>query len=177
MATVDNSRQVEVHRLAVAGGETQIARYTGYRLGQVLLPRSRFVDAETIATATLTLGPDADAFYSRGWARSATGRPRLALDDYQQALDLYRQAGHRGNEAATLNNIGNVYDGLGDRRQALDYYHQALPITRETANRAGEAAILNNIGRVQDELGDRRQALDYYHQALPITRETANRAG
>ena len=67
---------------------------------------------------------------------------------YAQALDLYQAAGDRGNEAATLNNIGNVLNGLGDRQGALDHYHQALPIARDIGNRAGEATTLNNIGGV-----------------------------
>lgn len=101
-STTGIGRHAEVHRLAVAGGETRIARDTGDRLGRVLLPWSRFAEVEAIATATLTLGPHASAFYDRGWAYSSTGRPRPALDDYQQALSLDRQAGDRGNEAATL---------------------------------------------------------------------------
>ncbi|MBO3743956.1 tetratricopeptide repeat protein [Actinoplanes sp. NEAU-H7] len=175
MATVDIGRQMEVHRLAVAGGETRIARDTGHRLGRVLLPLSRFAEVQAIATATLTLGPDAGAFYQRGWARHATGRPRPALEDFQSALNLFRQADNRGDEAPTLNNIGLVYNGLGDRRQALDHYQQALPIAREIGNRSGEAAALNNIGGVYFGLGDRRRALDYYQLALPIQREVGDR--
>jgi Tfp pilus assembly protein PilF len=45
--------------------------------------------------------------------------------------------------AATLNNIGGVYDALGQQDQALDYYRQALPILEEVGDRAGE-----NITRV-----------------------------
>ncbi|WP_231954469.1 tetratricopeptide repeat protein [Actinoplanes derwentensis] len=167
----------EVHRLAVSSGETLIARDIGSQMARLWLPRSRFADVEAIATATLTLGPDAGAFYDRGWARRATGRPRPALDDYQQAIDLYREAGDRGNEAATLTNIGLVYDGLGDRQRALDFYQQALPIRREVGDRAGEATTLTNIGLVYDGLGDRQRALDFYQQALPIRREVGDRAG
>ncbi len=122
------ARDVEVHRLAVADQQPLIAREVGARVGQVWLRTSRFAAVEAMATATLTLGPDANALYQRGSARSSTGRPWLALDDYQQALTMYQHAGDRGNEAATLTNIGHVYDGLGDRQQALDHYHQALPI-------------------------------------------------
>ncbi|WLS43296.1 tetratricopeptide repeat protein [Micromonospora profundi] len=98
---------------------------------------------------TLTLGPDADTFYQRGWARSATGRPRPALEDYQQALTMYRQVGDRVGEATTLTNMGHVYDNLGDRQQVLDHYHQALPVTREVGDRAGEAVIRYNIAMVR----------------------------
>ena len=88
-----------------------------------------------------------------------------------------REVGNRAGEAATLNNIGPVYDGLGERQRALDYYGQALPIRREVGDRAGEAATLNNIGGVYAGLGDRQRALAYYQQALPILREVGDRAG
>jgi hypothetical protein len=41
-------------------------------------------------------------------------------------------------EAVTLNNIGEVYRGLGEPRRALEYYGQALPIRREVGDRAGK---------------------------------------
>src|SRR5690242_17099892 len=100
---------VEVHRLAVAGREPIIARDVGSRMARVWLSRSRFADVVALATATLTLGPDAGAFYDLGFAQSATGQSRTALDNFEQALYLYRDAGDRGNEAATINNIGHVY--------------------------------------------------------------------
>ena len=121
---------VEVHRLAVAGREAQIAQDVGVRVGEVWLARSRFADVARLAGLTLTLGEDARAFYQLGWARHATGDRAAALAAYDQALRLYRAAGDRGNEAATLSNIGAVYDGLGERQRALEYYGHALPIRR-----------------------------------------------
>ena len=73
----------------------------------------RFADVARLAESTLTLGPDASAFYDLGWARRATGSPTQALAAYDQALTLCRAAHDRGNEAATLNSLGAVYDGLG----------------------------------------------------------------
>jgi tetratricopeptide (TPR) repeat protein len=113
-------RWVEVHRLAVAGGEAGIARDAGSRVGRVWLARSRFADVARLAELTLTLGEDARAFYQLGWARHATGDRAAALAAYDQALRLHRAAGDRGHEAATLSNIGAVYDGLGERRRALE---------------------------------------------------------
>ena len=120
----------------------------------------------TPAPFTSSAGPD-----------DATGEPAAALAAYDQALRLYRAAGDRGNEAATLSNIGAVYGGLGERQRALEYFGQALPILREVGDRAGEAITLNNIGHVYDGLGEPQRALEYFGQALPIRREVGDRAG
>ncbi|HBB33177.1 MAG TPA: hypothetical protein DC064_15605, partial [Cyanobacteria bacterium UBA9273] len=56
--------------------------------------------------------------------------------------------GDRGMEATTLNNIGLVYNSLGEKQQALDYYNQALPLFQAVGDRGGEATTLNNIGNV-----------------------------
>ncbi|MEG4208474.1 tetratricopeptide repeat protein, partial [Microcoleus sp. S13_B4] len=80
-------------------------------------------------------------------------------------------------EAATLNNIGGVYDSISQPQAALNYYNQALPIQRAVGNRAGEAATLNNIGVVYKSISQPQEALNYYNQALPIQRAVGNRAG
>src|SRR4051794_13665515 len=111
-------RWVEVHRLAVAGGEAAIARDVGDRVARAWLPTSRFADVARVAELTLSLGDEAGAFYDLGTAWSSTGRGREAVRVYEQALALYRASGHRRNEAATLSGLGRVYGGLGDRGRA-----------------------------------------------------------
>ena len=76
-----------------------------------------------------------------------------------------------------LNNIGAVYDSLGEKQKALDYYNQALPIVRPVGDRSGEARTLNNIGAVYDSLGEKQKALDFYNQALRIERAVGDRSG
>ena len=66
-----------------------------------------------MAQATLTLGPDAGSLYDLGWAKKVTGQPGEAMDAYEQALTLYRQAGDRWSEAATLASMGWVYTRVG----------------------------------------------------------------
>jgi CHAT domain-containing protein/Tfp pilus assembly protein PilF len=99
------------------------------------------------------------------------------LKYYQQALPIFREVQDRGGEAATLNNIGGVYDAIGQPSEALKYYQQALSIHREVQDRGGEATTLNNIGAVYDAIGQPSEALKYYQQALPIVREVQDRGG
>ena len=76
-------------------------------------------------------------FTSSAGPEKPPGSRTAALAAYDQALRLYRAVGDRGNEAATLNNIGAVYDRLGEPRRALEYYGQALPIRREAGTGPG----------------------------------------
>jgi hypothetical protein len=90
---MSEARWVEVHRLAVAGGEAGIARGIGSPLGQMWLATSRFADVVRLAEQTLALGDDAAALYQLGWARRCTGRPAEALSALGQALPLFREVG------------------------------------------------------------------------------------
>ncbi len=117
------------------------------------------------------------AWAQRGLAlAAASGWRKEALRYYQQALPIREEVGDRAGLATTLNNIGAVYDNLGQRQEALRYYQRALPIQEEVGNRAELARTLNNIGLVYDNLGQRQEALSYYQRALPIYEEVGNRA-
>jgi hypothetical protein len=82
-AVTSQARWVEVHRLAVAGGETEIARTVERRLARTWLATSRFTDVTRLAESTLSLGPDAGALYDLGWAKSSTGSPVEAMAAYE----------------------------------------------------------------------------------------------
>ena len=107
------------------------------------------------------------------------GRPFELINWLNDALTQTRAANDHKNEGATLNNLGLVYDDLGQKDKALDYYAQALDILRdaEHGDRAGEGVTLNNLGGVYRALGQPDKALDYYAQALDILRAVGDRAG
>ncbi len=85
--------------------------------------------------------------------------------------------GDRGGEGTTLNNLGGVYDALGQKQEALTYYKQALAISQEVGDRGGEGTTLNNLGCVYDALGQKQEALTYFKQALAIRKEVGDRGG
>jgi len=89
---------------------------------------------------------------------------------------LTRAVGDKAGEATTLNNIGAVYNALGEKQQALEYYYQSLPLIHAVGDKTQEAGILNNIGAVYNALGEKQQALEYFNQSLPLTRAVGDRA-
>ena len=88
-----------------------------------------------------------------------------------------REVGDRGGEGTPLNNLGSVYDTLGNKQEALRYYGEALSIMREVGDRGGEGTTLNNLGSVSNALGNKQKALRYYREALSIRREVGDRKG
>jgi CHAT domain-containing protein len=110
-------------------------------------------------------------------AQGAAEALRQALARYEAALPLWRAAGDRRSEAATLDNLGLVYSLLGENPKALDYYNQALALWRAADDRRGEAQTLSNIAFVYLNTADREKALAYFTQALPLRRAAGDRQG
>src|SRR5262249_55513609 len=73
---------------------------------------------------------------------------RKCIEKYHEAVELYRRATDRKGEAQTLNNIGAVYQVLGEVQKAQEKFNEALPIFQAVGARSGEVLALNNIGLV-----------------------------
>ena len=72
--------------------------------------------------------------------------------------------------ATSYNNIGLVYNELGDYDKALEYYLKSLAIDEKVlgAEHPDTATLYNNIGLVYNDLGDYDKALEYFFKALAI---------
>ncbi|MEC4806198.1 MAG: tetratricopeptide repeat protein, partial [Jaaginema sp. PMC 1079.18] len=77
--------------------------------------------SESIREAAYRAFEEGEQLRQQGTAESL----RQAITKYEEATRLFRQAGDKRSEAVSLNNIGLVYDSLGELQQALDYLNQA----------------------------------------------------
>lgn len=109
------------------------------------------------------------------WAKGTADSRRQALEKYLAALHMFHQLGDQVAEANALNDIGAVYDSLGEKQKAREYYERALPLRRTSGDRKGEAVTLNNFGALYRSLGEMQNALDHYQQSLIITRSVGDR--
>jgi CHAT domain-containing protein/Flp pilus assembly protein TadD len=99
-----------------------------------------------------------------------------ARKKWEAALILWQKLDDKKWQAKTLNNIGRVYDSLGDKQQALKFYNQSLPLSIEVRDKSQQARTLNNIGLVYFSLGDKQQALKFYKQSLSLMIEVGNKS-
>ncbi len=94
---------------------------------------------------------------------------------YEEALEVYLRFvrlseetnGQNETTAASYNNIGIVYDNLGDYDKALEFKNKALEMFKAVLgeNHSDTAMSYNNIGVVYVELGDYNKALKYLNKA------------
>jgi CHAT domain-containing protein len=105
------------------------------------------------------------------------GEWQLALENYEEALKLFRSVGDKGSEAATLNNVGTLYFALGSPRKALEHLEQSLKLTREVVKDPNALAErLINVAKVHVAEGSPDAALAAALEALGLKTNDRMRA-
>src|SRR5262249_41462555 len=103
-----------------------------------------------------------------GHAYQGLGDYQKALEYFDQALLIKREAGDRRSEAVILSNIGLTYNSLRDYRKALEYFNQSLPIKREIGDRHNEVVTLAGLAAAENNLGNLASARNHFESALSI---------
>jgi tetratricopeptide (TPR) repeat protein len=80
-----------------------------------------------------------------GDATRCAGDAARARDCYEQSLEIFREAGSRGAQAAVLHNLGYTQQALGDRAAALGSLRQSLDLYRALDDRHGQADCLTEL--------------------------------
>src|ERR1700687_5762004 len=108
-------------------------------------------------------------------AQGTAGSLRAAAEKFKQAAELFRAAGNRQAEGASLTMLASVETALSENQRAFEHLTQALPLLQAAGDRSGEANALANLVVASDNLGEKQKALENYKQALPVLREINDR--
>src|SRR5262245_12157034 len=119
----------------------------------------------------------AAATFNLGKLFEEQGQPQQALQQYQRALSMWREAKDKKGEASALNGLGSLATRAGQFDQAIQFFQQSLPLWRATGDKRGEAVTLSNLGYVAEAQGRRQRALDLYLQSLPVWRDVNDKIG
>ena len=111
------------------------------------------------------------------------GDQRQAINYYNQALLLWREANDRQSEVATLTRLGRVHNSLGDKQEAQRLFERARLIVQTSSlmrtvggeNRAASATF--DLGKIYEEQGQPQQAFNQYQKALGMWRAAKDRQG
>ena len=70
--------------------------------------------------------------------------------------------------AVSLNNIGGVYEDLGDSIKALSYYHKGLELGKKNNDISAMTLTLNNLGFFYKNKKQYDKAIEYYNQCIKL---------
>lgn len=117
-----------------------------------------------------------DIFYNNyGLYCKATGDYKKALAYTTKSLDVKRKAYGTDNAkyANTLNNLGTIYDRLGNFNMSAECFDTAEDILTKVSGESSQAVsdVYINKGNLYNRLGQYELALVYYNKALAIKKE------
>lgn len=100
-----------------------------------------------------------------------------ALENYNEALTIFRALNENNAVAATMLSIGGVYNLINDATKALEFHNQALSSYQTAKDRKGEATALSNIGLVYSKSAEKEKGKDAFQKSLKIFQELQFRGG
>ena len=95
----------------------------------------------------------AQAWHQIGIVYLQAGQVEPAERAYRQGLALSVQHRLRADEAASLGDLGNLYDAMGRLEEAVTFYRQAGQICRSLGDLAHEGMVCNNLADSLAKLG------------------------
>jgi CHAT domain-containing protein len=120
---------------------------------------------------------ESDAHNGLGRVHLALEQTGEALDAFQHALEISRQAHDPRGEETALGNLGLVHRFLGQLEEAALKFRQALTLSREIKHTRATGRHLDNLGNVLLEQGNYDEARQHFQEALEIARQTNDRPG
>ena len=158
--------------LALAAALGRFWERHGYS-AEALTWLSQFVDRTAGAPPTLR----AKALNVAGNLARSRGEYIAAIERYEQALALRREAQDPRGIAIALNNLGVAAKDQGDYSRAREFLEESLAIKRGQGEQRGIAVTLNNLGLTAKAQGDFAMATRYFDESFDLFRDLGDSWG
>ncbi|MGB0369275.1 MAG: adenylate/guanylate cyclase domain-containing protein, partial [Flavobacteriales bacterium] len=100
-----------------------------------------------------------------------------AVENYNRALVIDKNAGRENLNANLMNTMGLLYGSLGNQTRELEYYVKGLRISQEMNDKPTMEMCVSNIGSVYLALGNYSRALEYFERGLQLEKEMGDSTG
>lgn len=106
-----------------------------------------------------------------GQSQMLEGQYVSALESFQSAILLSRQAKDKELESFALKHIGMTHSSMGNHETAMQYLQDGLKLSREIGNKKGEISILQQISTSYKNMGNYESAMPYLQECLNVSKE------
>ena len=103
-----------------------------------------------------------------GNAERQCNQYEVALQHYEEALEIIRQIDERRLEGQLLNHLAETTRCLGDLRATVGYLQTAVVVARQTSARSDLIVYLSNLGGALVQTGYHQDATRYLRQVLAL---------
>lgn len=178
---------LEVHRLACAGGDKELAGEMGAAVAHDWLNRSRFREVVGLCRATLQLGENYRMLHLLASAEEVLGETDLAERQYKEAL-AQTEASAPGSQVlqtrvAIVNSIALLSARKGDISQALLSWREVLSLLSNAQSgdfERARAVVIHNMAMAmekRDGVGDVEDALKLLHESSMLYEQLKDAKG
>lgn len=142
------------------------AAWAAHNLGDFAGSLTQALEALKLARHEEDRDLEYDALNIIGTNHNVVGNRPDALAAFVDALKLGQAGGSAAKVATVQNNIGLVYEGMGNYDAALEYYQKALGVYRHNeSHRVLRSIVASNVAESHNHLGQFQQALEVAHEA------------
>jgi len=138
------------------------------------------VDVRRLSIPQDRLMMAAELEITRAEESRAKGTPRdlhRAIDEFQHALELWRELKDRYEEGVALYGLALTYRSSNEYQKSVSTSLEGLSLVRDLKDPHLEAALLTCLGWACVYLGDTEQAFDSFSRALTLRHVTGDKQG
>ncbi len=99
---------------------------------------------------------------------------RKLLERAREIAEGFANEGPHQLLSSLYNNLGRIYQNIGDNEVALDYYERSRDVAQALGERLLYAQAVENIGVIYSFIEDFEEAIENFEEALAIYREFDN---
>jgi len=115
--------------------------------------------------------PDPDELIAHARQTYIQQGPKVALPEFEHALEMFRESKDRRREAITLGYMGNCYRRAGDLPRALDYVQRAMAIKQELGDKLEAGRSHNQLGLIYWDRAEYGKAIGHFQEAIALGHE------
>jgi tetratricopeptide (TPR) repeat protein len=165
--TSTEEQHLEIHRLALAAQETDIAVEMAKTLTNRWIAQSRFRETLQICKSTLEITRDYRVLHNLARSEAELGEVEQAKQHYQEVLNNCSPDDEQF-KATTIHNLAIIYANQGNVTEAIALYQQSLDLEERIGNVQGKAASLHCLAIIYADQGNVTEAIALYQQSLEL---------
>lgn len=131
--------------------------------------RGLFDQAMAVSTAAGDLETVMACWSGIGILQRRAGDLQTARESQERALDIAKEIGKPESIARALNNLGIVFENMGNGARAIEYYLESLSLKENGQSSPTDLiSSYTNMGAVYSQQGDFALAMEYYRRAINV---------